>query len=251
MRKRKLGKGRIGWGAVGRSLIAVFMLWQSSCSGQRFYSKIDGSGKIVNAPIVRWRSPNTFIYAPDPQKPFYFKRGNGEVIVPQNIYTDGGTVPKAAWRYVGTPWDYAPAYIIHDWLYEANRRRIAGGASPDGHPIHYNRAEADLILAEALKSQMEDPEFRTKRSAWHVQGIYWGVRYGAETAWNEKPRPVEEGETGPRLNPLTLLPLPNTRTLTGVIESFFSPLGAKPEQAEPGDESSATRSSVREQERAR
>ncbi len=209
--------------ALGLALVSI------SCSGQRFYSKIDGSGKIVNAPTVRWRSPNTFIYNPDPTKPFHFVRGNGEVIVPQNIYTDGGTVPKAAWRYVGTPWDYAPAYIIHDWLYEANRRRIAGAASPDGHALHYNRAEADLVLAEALKSQMEDPKMLTKRSAWHVQGIYWGVRYGADTAWNEKPRPVAEEESGPRLNPLSLLPLPSTRTLTGVLESFFSPLGATPQ----------------------
>lgn len=241
MIRRKQGSGRLTWKAWVRLLVAVVMVGQGSCSGHRFYSKIDGNGKIVNAPVVHWRSPNTFVYAPDPKKPFHFRRGNGEVIVPQNIYTDGGSVPKAAWRYVGTPWDYAPAYIIHDWLYEANRRRIAGGVSPDGHPIHYNRAEADLILAEALKSQMEDPAFLTKRSPWHVQAIYWGVRYGAETAWNERPRPVKEEEAGPRLNPLSLLPLPDTRTLSGVLESFFSPVGAKPEKPEPGDESSLSR----------
>ena len=103
------------------------MVAGSGCSSLRFYGQIDGGGKICNLPAVQWTSPNTFIYRREAARPFCFHRGNGEIIEPANIFTDGGSIPKVAWAAGFSPWDYAPAYIVHDWLYEAHRQHRAGG----------------------------------------------------------------------------------------------------------------------------
>ncbi|RXT51422.1 hypothetical protein B6S44_21260 [Bosea sp. Tri-44] len=37
------------------------------------------------------------------------------------MYTDGGSIPKIAQAFNGfSPWGYAPAYMIHDWLFVAH-----------------------------------------------------------------------------------------------------------------------------------
>jgi hypothetical protein len=226
-----------------RLLLSLPLVAGVSCSSHRFYAKIDGSGKICNLPAVQWASPNTFIYRRDRARPFCFHRGNGEIIEPAAIVTDGGSVPKVAWSYAGfSPWDYAPAYIVHDWLYEAHRQNRAGGLTPQGTMKFYSREEADLILAEVIKTQMRDPRFRTNESPWHVNRIYWGVRRWGNWAWNKKPQPVtEDGESGPQFNPLDLVPVPHPGKTLGVIGSLLAPHPstpdpppAKPEQRRAG-----------------
>jgi hypothetical protein len=39
-------------------------------------------------------------------------------IVPETMYTDGGSVPQILWGIPGlSPWALGPAYIIHDWIF--------------------------------------------------------------------------------------------------------------------------------------
>ncbi len=82
------------------------------------------SGKLV----VQWVAENRFIYRPDAADPLRFRRPNGQEIVPQEIFTDGGSIPPVFWSLPGfSPWGYGPAYIVHDWLFQQHRCRLPDG----------------------------------------------------------------------------------------------------------------------------
>ncbi len=73
------------------------------------------------------------------------------------MYTDGGSIPTIAQGFKGLqPWAYAPAYMIHDWLFFANHCRQDG----DPDPIYQDTAgvtfaDSAAILDEAIVSLME------------------------------------------------------------------------------------------------
>ena len=71
---------------------------------------------------VRWIEPNNFLFIPAENDPFYFSRKkDGRRIQPKAMYTDGGSIPQLIWGVPGySPWGYAPAYIIHDWIFVAH-----------------------------------------------------------------------------------------------------------------------------------
>ena len=98
---------------------------------------------------VRWVKNDYFVFSPSKDKPFKFIRPNGEIIEPGKMYTDGGSIPRMLWGVKGlSPWGYAPAYIIHDWLFD--EKHCNSGAS-----IKYTFDDSAVILAEGLKSVME------------------------------------------------------------------------------------------------
>ncbi len=100
----------------------------------------------------------TFVYVPTPNRPLTFVRPEGETvghtIVPEMMYTDGGSVPPIFRVFKGlTPWNYGPAYIVHDWLFVARQCLNANRTEPE------YAALADLefqdsaeIIAESIKA---------------------------------------------------------------------------------------------------
>ena len=118
---------------------------------ERFYRKID-AGEFNGAPSVTWNGYDrehdrpTFIYR---ESSFAYITASRRRIKPQTMDTDGGSIPKAL-HSVGnfTPWTYAPAYIIHDWLFVAHRC----GSAPD-NDIDFETSA--LLLAESIKTLME------------------------------------------------------------------------------------------------
>jgi hypothetical protein len=96
-----------------------------------------------------------FQFIPNPDDPFVLTRANGETIRPGVMYTDGGSIPRFAWGVPGySPWGYAPAYVVHDWLFEARHC----GYLPDGN---YSFEATVAVMAEGLKAVMEAyPESR-------------------------------------------------------------------------------------------
>ncbi|CAH1652193.1 conserved hypothetical protein [Hyphomicrobiales bacterium] len=88
------------------------------------------SGEFSGSVVVIWvgeggpSGDGNFLFVPDPDKPLTFRRRDpkapGAVIKPSIMYTDGGSIPKLAQAFRGfSPWGYAPAYMIHDWLFVA------------------------------------------------------------------------------------------------------------------------------------
>lgn len=96
---------------------------------------------------LKWMDADVFIYEPDEISPFSFTRYNGQKIIPRKMVTDGGSIPRPLWALKSySPWGYAPAFIIHDWIFETNMCRL---------DEDYTFNESILIFAEVLKTLME------------------------------------------------------------------------------------------------
>ncbi len=113
------------------------------------------AGTFVGTVDLRWLREDTFLFVPNDDAPFSFVRPNGETIRPGAMVTDGGSVPRLFWALDGySPWAFAPAYIIHDWMYQA---RHCGFLPADRHSFE----DTVVVFAEALASLMEsDPRER-------------------------------------------------------------------------------------------
>lgn len=71
--------------------------------------------------FLRWIDEAWFEYLPhpDPSLRFAFRRVTGELITPGHMFTNGGSIPRQLWWLEGlAPWDYAPAYLVHDWEFD-------------------------------------------------------------------------------------------------------------------------------------
>ena len=141
-----------------------------------FYSKTP-AGVFTGQLDVEWIAPNRFIYRPNPQDPLRYQTSRGELIQPQLMYTDAGSIPRLFWSVPQLgPWDFGPGYIIHDWLFEQHHCKIGDWQA-------YDFAQSADILAEALKTQME-------KSASPDPTIVWAVHEAvrstvAERLWAE------------------------------------------------------------------
>lgn len=103
-------------------------------------------GSFVGIPHLRWVGPDRFEFFQDPSNPFQFNRYNGEKITPKQMFTDGGSIPRIVQSMPDlSPWEYGPAYIIHDWEFEAHHQNLS--------PKTF--AEVNKTLAEGIKTLME------------------------------------------------------------------------------------------------
>ena len=150
-------------------LIAVLVvaLFASGCSDWHYEST--ESGELKGKLIVEWIDQDTFVFLPDAKDPLTFVRANKQVIRPQRMLTDGGTIPRAL-RVIKSysPWGYAPAFIIHDWLYQMKHCKLAG----------HNKLDVELaatIMSEVIKTIMENPKHGGKNSL-IMYSMYQAVR---------------------------------------------------------------------------
>jgi hypothetical protein len=116
------------------------------------------SGKLD----VEWIAPNQFIYRPHPTSPLVFTAADGKRYQPREMFTDGGSIPRLFWSSPGyAPWDFAPGYIIHDWLFEQHHCKEG-----DWQTVTFERSAE--ILAEAIKTQMEAANKSDSTLVWAV-----------------------------------------------------------------------------------
>lgn len=123
---------------VGRFSGSVLLLWVGEGSNT------SGDGR--------------FIFVPTPNRPLTFHRGGDggsfPTITPGMIYTDGGSIPKPAQLFNGfSPWGYAPAYMVHDWLFVAKRCHTDGMADANEAQVsNMSFIESAEVIAEAIKT---------------------------------------------------------------------------------------------------
>ena len=137
-----------------RRIVLMLVLLVYGCASQPYRNTADS--KFTGALDVRWIENDYFLFLPNKDRPFTLVRGNGnKPIQPGPMYTDGGSIPQALWGVQGlSPWGYAPAYIVHDWLFEAHHC----GHAPDDQ---YDFDDSVRVIAEGLKAIMEnDPRTR-------------------------------------------------------------------------------------------
>jgi hypothetical protein len=172
------------WVRISLSLICV-VLGYRPVSAETYDSFRAGtlSGKL----IVQWIEPDKFIFLPDKDVPLTFVRSNGDKIVPGRMVTDGGSIPRPLWILRSySPWGYAPAFIIHDWLFAMKQCRLDGYA-------RYDHEQAATVLAEVMKTMMELKKVETDRLT--LLSMYAAVNSSiAEDLWNSGPcLPVPAG----------------------------------------------------------
>ena len=101
-----------------------------------------------------------FVLLTPPDAPLTFTRpdsAGGAIIEPDMIYVDGGTIPKFAQMFKGlSPWGYAHAYMVHDWLFVA-RKCVNDGEATD----YQRRIVEDMefedqarVIAEVIKTMI-------------------------------------------------------------------------------------------------
>jgi hypothetical protein len=138
-----------------RTLVVLLpVLLSCGCATRSYLGTADS--RFVGDLEVRWVANDYFLFLPKQGNPLRLLRPNGQPpIEPGPMYTDGGSIPQALWGVQGlSPWGYAPAYIVHDWLFEARHC----GYAPDNQ---YSFEESVTVIAEGLKAVMEnDPRVR-------------------------------------------------------------------------------------------
>ena len=147
-------------------------------------------GEIRGTILLQWVSPDWFIYVPDETNPLTFIRKKDsqviDVITPnQKFYTDGGSTPRlaqASEEY--SPWKFAPAYIVHDWLFLMKHCGLPGAEK-------YDHLIAARILAEAIKTQMmatlsEPTAFDLDYNKVLLHNIYVPVKLFSEDHWENR-----------------------------------------------------------------
>jgi hypothetical protein len=103
--------------------------------------------------VVEWTSQDQFIYRRQKEDPLKFQPSfMDQPIDPEDIYTDGGSIPQILWGIPGlSPWGLGPAYIIHDYLFVVHR---CGWPVPP-HIAKISFDDSAKILAELGKALIE------------------------------------------------------------------------------------------------
>ncbi|NOT70329.1 MAG: DUF1353 domain-containing protein [Hyphomicrobium sp.] len=143
----------------------------------RVYDQTE-AGQLKGRLVVEWIDQDKFVFTPDPANPLRYTRKNSDVIEPQRMVTDGGTIPpplRAVKSY--SPWGYAPAFIIHDWLFAMKHCKVPGFEA-------YDVDKAATVMAEVLKTLMQDPRYGGPNKLVHYS-MYEAVRSAtAQDYWN-------------------------------------------------------------------
>lgn len=143
-------------------------------------------GEFAGHFSLEWTGPESFNYYPNPDDPFRYIRNIGneksEIIQPGPMTTDGGSIPLLAQVVTGrTPWEYGPAYMIHDW--EFYRHDFDSS-------FRKSFKQVNLTLAEAIWTLMNKGYLRYKRpkkNYKNVHIIYSGVMSPiARSIWNDE-----------------------------------------------------------------
>ena len=136
------------------------------------------TGTFQNADRIslRWLEPDWFEYTPDPAAPFSFTRASGEVIMPERMATDGGSIPRPLWfRKNLSPWCYVPAFLVHDWEFDQHH---AGATPKDFDAVRDTLAEGLKTLMETGVCPKSEVTFRAIYagvSSWIAKRIWAGA----------------------------------------------------------------------------
>ena len=138
--------------ALSYAILLVSILLLSGCATNH-YDKVK-TGELKGTITLKWKDPDLFLFEPDPDKPLSFTRhGETEPIIPKRMFTDGGSIPRPMRAFKNySPWGYAPAFIIHDWLF------VMQHCKEEGYE-NFTLESSALIMSEVMKTMMESPEF--------------------------------------------------------------------------------------------
>ena len=167
-----------GGAMLARALVFLCLLSAPSAVAAGDNDPAVGSPTLKGNLLVQWSDEKRFIYVTNSKNPLRFQTRDGREIKPGRMYTDGGSIPRVFWAFPGfSPWGYAPAYVLHDWLFHQHRCRR------DDPPNRYTLAEANQVLDDTIgilfKLNTVEPN-ETARAL-----IKWAVDNFAQRAWDK------------------------------------------------------------------
>ena len=129
-------------------------------------------------PGPAWTGPDLFEFIPKREQPYSFRRASGEEIVPRNMITDIGSIPRLA-GILGralTPWGHAAAFLVHDWEFELHHCRRTGKSFE----------QVRDTMMEVVKTMME--KGLAPKSQVTFLALYQGINsFVARRLWNREP----------------------------------------------------------------
>lgn len=144
------------------------------------------AGKLEGKLLVRWIEPDKFLFLPDSEDPLVFTRSNGDRVMPGRMLTDGGSIPRPLWILRNySPWGYAPAFVVHDWLFEMKRCQLPGYEKY----THYIAAD---VMGEVMKTMMVSGKVAVdKPTLWSMHtAVSSGISAGIWENGECKPPPI-------------------------------------------------------------
>lgn len=154
-------------GVLTMRAFALFVVLALSACGPNIYDQAK-PGTFSGRIFLMWiddggpSGDGTFVFVPVPGQELTFRRRNPAatvaVIQPDMMYTDGGSIPRIAQAFKGfSPWGYAPAYMVHDWLFLAKNCNTDGKAEGSEVDIaDMSFPESAAIMAEAIKTLVKE-----------------------------------------------------------------------------------------------
>lgn len=149
-----------------RAAFCLVFLGLTGCGSVRYDEQT--AGRLDGRLFVMWvgegggPGDGKFVFVPAPHDPLRFTHtradGTTRTIQPGLMYTDGGSIPRVVQPFAGfSPWGYAPAYMIHDWLFFA-RHCIASGKDgkrfDDVRDVNFDESAA--ILGQVIRTLIDD-----------------------------------------------------------------------------------------------
>jgi hypothetical protein len=153
-------------------LVACALAFLAGC-GVWIHSDIP-DGALKGIVLVEWTSEDLFVYRRTGNKnPLAFQPSfmapSRKWIMPPDIVTDGGSIPRLLWSIPGlSPWGLGPAYVIHDYLFIVHR--CGWDAPPEIKQITFEQSAE--VLAEVGKALIEHGLIKDDL----LDAIVWAVR---------------------------------------------------------------------------
>ncbi len=164
----------------------------SAAWGQNYRYEDVKTGALSGKLTVQWLEPDLFLFLPDKDNPLTFTRATGKNISPGRMKTDGGSIPRPLWILRNySPWGFAPAFIVHDWLYEMKHCK-----HPGFEQLTFE--ESALVMAEIMKTMITSK--KVDAGPLTVDSMYAAVSSSvAQKRWNEgKCSPPQPGFFEPK-----------------------------------------------------
>jgi len=115
-----------------------------------------------------------FVFVPAPGAPLTFHRTDPRskvtTITPGMMYTDGGSIPRIGQIFEGfNPWGYAPAYMVHDWVFRARQCLNDGSDQPEYLAIaDMDFNDSAYMMGEAIRTLIDSGKVKKNEIAPHV-----------------------------------------------------------------------------------
>jgi hypothetical protein len=168
---------------------AIGLLAAASCTSLSLDDV--GTGELKGRVLVEWVEEDRFVYRKT-DRPVSFKPSFLSIaIIPEDMYTDGGSVPRVFWSVPGlSPWGLGPAYIMHDWIFEVHR--CGRDAPPEVQNLTFEQSAQ--ILAEVGRALVDAGLIQNNM----LPQVVWAIRTRyARDIW-ERPAGPDECSPPPR-----------------------------------------------------